>query len=109
MSAENRNQQKRLERACRQGGGRDTERWQPGVREAGAPRRLSDHCPAAFAASRILRAGTSPAVQWSGLCAFTAEGPGSIPGRGTKILQQAEGLCQGLGTAEVTWRKGALG
>ena len=27
------------------------------------------------------------AVQWLGLCALTAEGPGSIPGRGTKIPQ----------------------
>ena len=26
-------------------------------------------------------------VQWLGLCAFTAEGPGSIPGQGTKIPQ----------------------
>ena len=29
----------------------------------------------------------SLAVQWLGLGAFTAEGLGSIPGRGTKILQ----------------------
>ena len=28
-------------------------------------------------------------VQGLGLCAFTAEGPGSIPGWGTKILQAA--------------------
>ena len=28
-------------------------------------------------------------VQWLGLRAFTAEGPGSIPGWGTKILQAA--------------------
>ena len=27
------------------------------------------------------------AVQWLGLCALTAEGPGSIPGLGTKIPQ----------------------
>ena len=26
-------------------------------------------------------------VQWLGFCAFTAEGAGSIPGRGTKIPQ----------------------
>ena len=26
-------------------------------------------------------------VQWLGLCAFTAEGPGLIPGWGDKILQ----------------------
>ena len=31
--------------------------------------------------------GNSLAVQWLGLGAFTAEGPGSIPGQGTKILQ----------------------
>ena len=29
-------------------------------------------------------------VQWLGLCAFTAEGPGSIPGRGTKIPQAGQ-------------------
>ena len=34
---------------------------------------------------RIL--GNSLAVQWLGLCAFTAVGLGSIPGRGTEILQ----------------------
>ena len=33
--------------------------------------------------------GNSLAVQWLGLRAFTAEGPSSIPGRGTKILQVA--------------------
>ena len=31
----------------------------------------------------------SLAVQWLGLCTFTAEGKGSIPGAGTKILQAA--------------------
>ena len=31
--------------------------------------------------------GTSLAVQWLGLCAFNAKGAGSIPGRGTNILQ----------------------
>ena len=31
--------------------------------------------------------GNSLVVQWLGLCAFTAEGPGSIPGQGTKIPQ----------------------
>ena len=31
----------------------------------------------------------SLAVQWLGLCAFTTEGPGSIPGQGTKITQAA--------------------
>ena len=30
--------------------------------------------------------GNSLAVQWLGLCASTAGGTGSIPGRGTKIL-----------------------
>ena len=29
--------------------------------------------------------GNSLVVQWLGLCAFTAKGLGSIPGRGTKI------------------------
>ena len=29
----------------------------------------------------------SPAVQWLGLCTFTAEGEGSIPHWGTQILQ----------------------
>ena len=31
--------------------------------------------------------GNSLAVQWLGLCAFTAKGLGSIPGQGTKIPQ----------------------
>ena len=31
--------------------------------------------------------GNSLAVQWLGLCASTAGGPSSIPGRGTKIPQ----------------------
>ena len=31
--------------------------------------------------------GNSLAVQWLGLCAFTAEGLGSIPGWETKFLQ----------------------
>ena len=33
------------------------------------------------------KVGNSLAVQWLGLHALTAEGPGSIPGRGTKIPQ----------------------
>ena len=33
--------------------------------------------------------GNSLVVQWLGLCAFTAMGLGSIPGRGMKILQAA--------------------
>ena len=35
--------------------------------------------------------GTSLVVQWWGLRAFTAKGPGSIPGRGARIPQAA--LC----------------
>ena len=31
--------------------------------------------------------GSSPASQWLALCDFTAQGPGSVPGWGTKILQ----------------------
>ena len=31
--------------------------------------------------------GNSLVVQWLGLHTFTAEGPGSIPDQGTKILQ----------------------
>ena len=31
--------------------------------------------------------GNSLAIQWLGLGAFTADGPGSIPGQGTKIPQ----------------------
>ena len=38
--------------------------------------------------------GTSLGVQWLRLCAFTAEGVGSIPGQGTKIPQ---GLGHGHG------------
>ena len=36
---------------------------------------------------KIFDLGNSLVVQWLGLHAFTAEGPGSIPGRETKILQ----------------------
>ena len=36
------------------------------------------------------RRGNSLVVQWLGLRAFTAEGPGSIPDRGTKILQATQ-------------------
>ena len=35
--------------------------------------------------------GTSLVVQWLGPGAFTAEGSGSIPGRGTKIPQATQG------------------
>ena len=38
-------------------------------------------------AFRKNKPGNSLAVQWLGLGAFTAVGPGSIPGRGTKIPQ----------------------
>ena len=34
--------------------------------------------------------GNSLAVQWLGLRAFTAEGTGSIPGRGVKIPQAVQ-------------------
>ena len=33
--------------------------------------------------------GNSLVVQWLGLCTFTAEGPGSFPGQGTKKIPQA--------------------
>ena len=33
--------------------------------------------------------GNFLAVQWLGLCTFTAEDLGSVPSRGTKILQAA--------------------
>ena len=35
----------------------------------------------------IISQGNFLAVQWLGLLAFTAEGSGSVPGQGTKILQ----------------------
>ena len=35
----------------------------------------------------MTQSGNSLEVQWSGPCTFTAEGMGSIPGWGTKILQ----------------------
>ena len=38
---------------------------------------------------RIHRDGNSLAAQWLGLCTFTAMGPGSIPGQGTEIPQDA--------------------
>ena len=37
--------------------------------------------------SKIKTSGTSLAVQWLGLCTFTAEDQGSIPGQGTEIPQ----------------------
>ena len=39
---------------------------------------------------KITVRGNSLVVQWLGLCAFTAEDPGSIPVRGTKILQAVQ-------------------
>ena len=42
-----------------------------------------------FLFSRVY-SGNSLAVQWLGLCAFTAEGPGSVPGQETRILQAAQ-------------------
>ena len=45
----------------------------------------------------------SLAVQWVGLCAFTAEDPGSNPGQGTKIPQprkKAKKLCPWAATIE---------
>lgn len=38
---------------------------------------------------RNTKGGNSLAVQWLGLCVFTAEVPGSIPGRGIKIPKAA--------------------
>ena len=35
------------------------------------------------------QAGNSLAVQWLGLCAFTANGVGSVPAQGTMIPQAA--------------------
>ena len=37
-----------------------------------------------------LKMGNSLAVQWLGLCSFTVEATGSIPGRGTKIPQAVQ-------------------
>ena len=37
--------------------------------------------------NRKSQSGNSLVVQWLGRCALTAEGPGSVPGRGTKISQ----------------------
>ena len=35
----------------------------------------------------LYNVGNSLGVRWLGLCTFTAKGPGSIPGQGTKILK----------------------
>ena len=37
----------------------------------------------------MVNLGNSLVVQWLGPCAFTAEGPGSVPGWGAKIPQAA--------------------
>ena len=37
-----------------------------------------------------VKLGTSLAVQWLGLCAFTAKGPGSVTGQGTEIPQATQ-------------------
>ena len=59
---------------------------------------------------KITRLGNYLAIQWLGLCAFTAKGPSSIYGHGTKISQtvqcsqksaQAKGRLGG-------WRKGRI-
>ena len=49
--------------------------------------------------------GNSLVVQWLGFCAFTAEGPGSIPGRGTKIPQATwrGGKKKILSTSILSW------
>ena len=43
-----------------------------------------------FAGYKRVSLGNSLEVQWLGLRAFTAAGPGSIHGQGTKILQSAQ-------------------
>ena len=40
--------------------------------------------------TKNLNLGNSLVVQWLGLCAFTAVGPGSFPGRGTNILHKLQ-------------------
>ena len=46
------------------------------------------HRSAIVASFRLINIlGNSLAVQWLGLCLFTAKGVGSIPGQGTKIMQ----------------------
>ena len=39
---------------------------------------------------KMINTGNSLAVQWLGLCASTAGGNGSIPGRGTKIQHASQ-------------------
>ena len=40
---------------------------------------------------RLRKQRDSQVIQWLRLCAFTAEGVGSIPGQGTEIPQAASG------------------
>ena len=51
-----------------------------------------------------MKSGISLVVQWLGLHAFTAEGPGSIPGQGTKI-SQATLACPPPPTSKKTKKK----
>ena len=53
-------------------------------------------------ALRDIMVGTSLVVQWLGLGAFTAVGPGLIPGRGTKV-PQAAWLSQKKKKGEMLW------
>ena len=46
--------------------------------------------PSSHGSLSLLFCGNSLAAQWLGLHAFTAEGAGSIPGWGTKILQAVQ-------------------
>ena len=46
--------------------------------------KLTQYCKSTILQKKI-KTGTSVAVQWLRLCASTAGGMGSIPGRGTKI------------------------
>ena len=48
--------------------------------------------------------GNSLAIQWSGLCTFTAVSPGSIPGWGTKILQ-LHGTAKKKKKSSLLWKK----
>ena len=45
--------------------------------------------------------GNSLVAKWLGLHTFTAEGPGSIPGQGTKILKAAQ-------HSQIFWKKGKV-
>ena len=52
-----------------------------------SPRHWYCHQKAGLTEGKNKDAGNSLVVQWLGLCAFTADGAGSIPGGGTKIPQ----------------------